>query len=117
MDKSGARRFHTDPAAFVVTGNACPATSLGPGQTCSITVQFTPAAESAMTATLTAASTNPVATGLDDPGGVAVDSSHLYWADDNDGAISAANLDGSNRHIIVTGRDFPQMMAVTPAGP
>ena len=150
----------TGPAAFVVTANACPATSLGPGQTCSITVRFTPVAGGAMTATLTAASTNPdaiatdalsgvvapaiywanasdhspgagaiwtanldgtsphaIATGQDDPAGVAVDASHLYWASAGDNAIVEAGLDGSSRHIIVTGQAFPQMMAVTPAGP
>jgi hypothetical protein len=31
-------------------------------------------------------------------------------------AVGEANLDGSIRHIIVTGQDVPQMMAVTPAG-
>ena len=150
----------TGPAVFVVTANACPATSLGPGQTCSITVRFTPVAGGAMTATLTAASTNPdaiatdalsgvvapaiywanasdhspgagaiwtanldgtsphaIATGQDDPAGVAVDASHLYWASAGDNAIVEAGLDGSSRHIIVTGQAFPQMMAVTPAGP
>jgi len=29
-------------------------------------------------------------------------------------AVGEANLDGSSRHIIVTGQDVPQMMAVTP---
>ena len=32
-------------------------------------------------------------------------------------AVGEANLDGSSRHIIITGQDVPQMMAVTPAGP
>jgi Low-density lipoprotein receptor repeat class B len=48
---------------------------------------------------------------------VAVNGSHLYWGDADQGAISEANLDGSSRHIIVTGQDVPQMVAVTPAGP
>lgn len=46
-----------------------------------------------------------------------MNSSHLYWADLNQGAIAEANLDGGNPHIIVTGQDIPQMMAVTPVGP
>ena len=146
----------TGPAAFVVTGNACPATSLGPGQTCSITVRFTPAAGGAMTATLTAASTNPdaiatdalsgvvapaiywanasdhspgagaiwtanldgtsphaIATGQDDPAGVAVDASHLYWASAGDNAIVEAGLDGSSAHTIVTNQDEPFGVAVS----
>jgi len=32
-------------------------------------------------------------------------------------AVGEANLDGSSRHIIITGQDVPQMMAVTLAGP
>jgi hypothetical protein len=41
----------------------------------------------------------------------------LYWSNVGSGTVGEANLDGSGRHIIVTGQDFPQMMAVTPAGP
>jgi len=43
----------------------------------------------------------------------------LYWTSGgaSTGTVSAANLDGSSRHIIVTGQDVPQMMAVTLAGP
>ena len=146
----------TGPAAFVVTANACPATSLGPGQTCSITVRFTPVAGGAMTATLTAASTNPdaiatdalsgvvapaiywanasdhspgagaiwtanldgtsphaIATGQDDPAGVAVDASHLYWASAGDNAVVEASLDGSSAHTIVTNQDEPFGVAVS----
>jgi hypothetical protein len=142
----------TGPAAFADTGNACAAASLGPGQTCNVTVGFTPAAEGAMTATLTAASTNPVATatdalsgtmapaiywanagdhtsgagaiwmanldgtsphaiatGQDDPAGVAVDASHLYWANTDDNAIVEVGLDGSSPHTIVTGALAPEL--------
>ncbi len=42
-------------------------------------------------------------------GGVAVNASHLYWDDLNQGAIAEANLDGSNPHtIIVTGQHAPR---------
>jgi len=46
----------------------------------------------------------------------------LYWTSGgfggaSTGTVSEANLDGSSRHIIVTGQAFPQMMAVTLAGP
>ena len=146
----------TGPAAFAVTGNACAAASLGPGQTCNVTAGFTPAAEGAMTATLTAASTNPVATatdalsgtmapaiywanagnhssgagaiwmanldgtsphaiatGQDDPAGVAVDASHLYWANTDDNAIVEAGLDGSSPRTIVINQDAPFGVAIS----
>ena len=44
--------------------------------------------------------------------GVAVDSSHLYWADDPDGTIGQANLNGSGAHTIVSGQDAPFGLAV-----
>ena len=39
----------------------------------------------------------------DQPIGVAVDASHIYWADTN---IFQANLDGTNPHSIVSGLNF-----------
>ena len=77
----------------------------------------TPGAGAIWTANLDGTSPHAIATGQDDPAGVAVDASHLYWASVGDNAIVEADLDGSSRHIIVTGQDVPQMMAVTPAGP
>jgi len=73
-----------------------------------------------MTATLTAASTDPAATATDALTGEVAPA--IYWANAGDhspgaGAVWTANLDGSSRHIIVTGQDVPQMVAVTPAGP
>jgi hypothetical protein len=54
----------------------------------------------------------------DAPFGVAVSAGHLYWSNfGSNETIWEANLDGSGRHIIVTGQDVPQMVAVTPAGP
>jgi hypothetical protein len=44
--------------------------------------------------------------------GVAVNAGNLYWADINDGGISAANLDGSNPHTIITNQNEPEGVAV-----
>jgi virginiamycin B lyase len=47
-----------------------------------------------------------------EPFGVAVDISHIYWADMLTGTINEANLDGSNSHAIVTGQNEPAAVAV-----
>ena len=52
-------------------------------------------------ASLAGTSPQPIVTGLDSPGAVAVDGSHIYWTDD--GRISEANLDGTSPHTIITG--------------
>jgi len=101
----------TDPAAFAVTADACSAASLGPGQTCSITVRFTSAA-GAMTATLRAASTDPAATATDALTGEVAPA--IYWANAGDhspgaGAVWTAGLDGSSPHTIVTGVLAPEL--------
>ena len=43
---------------------------------------------------------------------MAVDSSHLYWADDPDGTIGEVNLDGTGAHTIISGQDSPYGVAV-----
>jgi hypothetical protein len=47
---------------------------------------------------------------------VAVDSSHIYWADRGDtggaGTIMGANLDGTGVTTLVSGRNFPYEVAV-----
>ena len=82
---------------------------------CSITVRFTPAAAGAMTATLTAASSDPVATATDALTGVVAPA--IYWANAGDhapgaGAIWTANLDGTSPRAIATGQDDPAGVAV-----
>ena len=42
--------------------------------------------------------------GLDCPDGVAVDSSHLYWSDGADGAVTADGLDGSSPNVVISGQ-------------
>jgi hypothetical protein len=51
---------------------------------------------------------------------VAVDGSHLYWADGADangdahtGTINEAGLDGSNPTSLVSGQDYPIGVAVS----
>jgi len=46
------------------------------------------------------------------PVGVAVGSSHLYWADNNSGTIMAANLNGTGVTTLVTGQQSPTGVAV-----
>jgi hypothetical protein len=104
----------TDPVAIAtdaLTGEVAPAIYWANAG------DHTPGAGAIWTANLDGTSPHAIATGQDDPAGVAVDASHLYWASVGDNAIVEADLDGSSRHIIVTGQDVPQMMAVTPAGP
>jgi sugar lactone lactonase YvrE len=47
------------------------------------------------------------------PSGVAVDASHLYWANLNEGTINRAKLDGSSPQAIVSGQSSPQFMTIT----
>jgi hypothetical protein len=61
-------------------------------------------------ASLDGTSPQTIVTGLDDPDGVAVDGSHIYWtnlgntyANGGNGTISEANLDGTSPQTIITG--------------
>jgi hypothetical protein len=44
---------------------------------------------------------------------VAVDSTHLYWANNSVGTIVEAGLDGSNPQVIATGQSSPIGVAVS----
>src|SRR5258705_2367472 len=64
-----------------------------------------------MEANLDGAGVTTLATGVG-ADGVAVDGSHLYWADQNDGTIKEANLDGTGVTTLVTGQTYPAGVAV-----
>jgi hypothetical protein len=55
-----------------------------------------------------------IVTGQSQPGGVAVDATHLYWATSDNGTIWRANLDDSNPQTLATGQDNPWGVAVSP---
>ena len=38
-----------------------------------------------------------IGTGLESPAGVAVDASHIYWADSGDGTVNERKLTGGSR--------------------
>jgi virginiamycin B lyase len=139
--------------AFTLAADSCTGTSLGPRQTCSVRVAYSPSAAGASDATTLFAvgkkkwqvslpltgvgiavgaghiywahpeaigranldGSNPnqsfVPAGL--PYAVAVDSSHIYWADTNTGTIGRANLDGSNPdQNFITTANYPSGVAV-----
>ena len=54
----------------------------------------------------------PIATGQVHPVGVAVDASHVYWANLDNGEIIQASLDGSNAKPVATGQNHPLGVAV-----
>jgi hypothetical protein len=45
---------------------------------------------------------------------VAVDSGHIYWANDAPGTINEASLDGSNPQALITGQSEPAGVAAGP---
>src|SRR5215831_18464012 len=85
----------SDPAAFAVTTDTCTGISLGPGTSCTVTVQFAPTSSGTVTATLTAASKKEAVTTADQLTGTGTPGAHLYWANFGSGKIEEANLDGT----------------------
>lgn len=55
-----------------------------------------------------------IVTGQHRPNGMAAGAGHLYWANNGDGTIWEANLDGSSAHAIVSGQQHPVGVAVGP---
>jgi centrosomal CEP192-like protein len=104
----------TGPAAFAITGDTCTGTSLEPGGTCTITVQFAAASNASLTATLSAVGPNPGATATATLSGVA-EVHFLYWTNaavdsvpnDPAGTVNKANLSGSGPHTVVPGQNEP----------
>jgi sugar lactone lactonase YvrE len=67
-------------------------------------------------ANLDGSNNHAIVTGQGTPTGVAVDSSHLYWANgvSNTGTINKANLDGTGVTTLATGQQTPRGVAVGP---
>ena len=67
-------------------------------------------------ASLDGSGPRPIVTGQTAPAGVAIDSSHIYWADagigTGTGTIMAANLDGTGVTTLVSGQNVPAGVAV-----
>lgn len=56
---------------------------------------------------------------LDFPGGLSVDwvTDKIYWTDDGNNRIEVANLDGTQRSLLIWEKlDKPRDIAVSPAG-
>ena len=65
------------------------------------------------TADLSGGNPHVIVTDQNVPQGIAVNSSHLYWADSVDGTIWEANLDGTGPQAIVAGQRGQAGLAVT----
>ena len=98
-------------ATFTITADTCTGTSLGPGKSCTVTVQFAPASTRTVTATLTAVSQRPGVVATDSLTGTS--GRHLYWTDVS-GTINEANLDGTGVTTLVTDQGGPFGVAVSP---
>jgi Abnormal spindle-like microcephaly-assoc'd, ASPM-SPD-2-Hydin len=106
-------------AAFSITADACTATSLGPGKTCTVTVRFAPTAIGTFTATLQAAGKNRAAAASDaltgTGKGFGATLGHIYWSNDvsTNGAIKAVPLTpGGTATIVVNNQINPAGVAV-----
>lgn len=64
-------------------------------------------------ASLNGSGPHAIVTGQNGAAGIAVNSSHLYWADTADGTIWEAGLDGSSPHTILTTQRGQVGLAVT----
>ena len=100
------------PAAFTITADACTATSLGPGTSCTVTVRFAPARTGTAAATLTAANNKKAVLATDSLTGTGASASHLYWASGSAGTIVEASLGGTGAHVIASGQGEPAGVAV-----
>jgi len=104
------------PAAFTVTTDTCTGTDLGPGKSCTVTVQFAPASTGTLSATLSAVSKKAAVTAIDPLIGTGAPGAHLYWTNfgafPNTGTIGEANVDGTGVTTIVSGQNGPLGVAV-----
>ena len=92
--KGGPR--HAATASDVLTGGQALGATPGPGQI------YWVSSDEIWAANLDGTSPHAIVTGQIGAAGIAVNSSHLYWADAPDGTIWEANLNGSSPHTILT---------------
>ena len=99
---------------FTVTSDACSATSLGPGKSCGVVVQFDATSSGQLTATLTANGRKELATASITLIGTGAASRHVYWTNSTyPGSIGRADFDGQNvNQGFITGTASPFGMAV-----
>ena len=107
----------TAPADYVLGGN-CPASpsTLGPGQTCNITVTFTPSAPGMRTATLTVtddAATSPLTVALTGTGVAPVD---LIPSSGNFGAVAVANPSATQPVALTDQKNLAHGRPLNPGG-
>jgi hypothetical protein len=77
------------------------------------TTDIEPEAGTISKANLDGTGAHVIVSGLDDPAGVAVNSTHIYWADFRAGAIMEASLNGTGVKTLVTGQNSPVGVAVS----
>jgi virginiamycin B lyase len=99
---------------FTVTSDACSATSLGPGKSCGVVVQFDATSSGQLTATLTANGRKELATASITLIGSGAASRHVYWTNSTyPGTIGRADFDGQNvNQGFITGTASPFGVAV-----
>ena len=94
-------------AEFTITAQRCPGVGLGPGMTCTVTVQFAPSTGGTVTARLTATSKKASATdSLTGTGAV-----HLDWSDAGAGTINQVILPSTTVQTLVSGQSVPTGLA------
>jgi streptogramin lyase len=99
---------------FTVTSDACSATSLGPGRSCGVVVQFDATSSGQLTATLTANGRKELATASITLIGTGAARRHVYWTNSTyPGTIGRADSDGQNANqSFITGVSIPIGIAV-----
>ena len=103
-------------AGFTKSGDSCTGTSLEPGQSCTVTVQFIPASYAPLSATLTAAGQDPAATAAVALTGTGVGT--LCWTNNPSGTglprgtVIVAHCDGTGQRELFYGQDVPTAVAV-----